>query len=244
MSVPDRPERLGLLRSFNWAIEGVVWALRHERNMQVHMAAAVAVIVAGLVFSVSRVELLLILGAITFVIVAELFNTAVEEIVDHLVEGHHLEAKIAKDVAAGGVLIASMNALAVAYLVFYDDIIRWPYRILYELRISEIDLIVAGLALVCLIVVTVKAATHQASYLRGGWPSGHAAVAFGAWVAVTALAVRTPYAAPISAVALVMAFLTAQSRVQTKVHNTLQVIAGALLGTLVMLVVLGAFRLL
>lgn len=242
MPVPERPPRLGLLQSFNWAIAGVVWALRHERNMQVHVAAAVAVVIASLFFSVSRVELLLVLGAITFVIVAELFNTAVEEIVDHLVEGHRREAKIAKDVAAGAVLIASMNALAVAYLVFYDDIVNWPYRILYGLRISDIDLIVAGLALVLLIVITVKAATRQRFYLRGGWPSGHAAVAFAAWVAVTALAVRTAYAAPISAVALVMAFLTAQSRVQTGAHNTLQVIAGALLGTLVMLVVMGVFH--
>ncbi|NLG65627.1 MAG: diacylglycerol kinase, partial [Actinobacteria bacterium] len=112
-----------MLYSFNWAIEGIVWALRHERSMRIHVAAAVIVVVLGLVFSVSRVELLLILAAITFVMVAELINTAVEKIIDLFAEGVSEPAKIAKDVAAGAVLVASINALAVGYLVFYDNLV-------------------------------------------------------------------------------------------------------------------------
>lgn len=238
--VPARRER-GLLESFNDAIGGIVWALRHQRHMQIHMALAVIVVVMALVFSVGRVELLLIFAAITFVLVAEMFNTALERAVDLATQEQRLLAKVAKDVAAGAVLVASINAVVVAYLVFYDHIINWPYRFFAHLRLSIIDLTVAGLVLVALIVVIVKAATGRRSFLHGGWPSGHAAVAFGAWVAVTGLAVNTPYAVPLSTVAFLMAFLTAQSRVQTGVHTALEALAGALLGVVVMVVVLAVF---
>ena len=81
-----------------------------------------------------------------------------------------------------------------------------------------------------------------ATKARGGWPSGHAAVAFAAWVAVTGLAINTAYATPISAVAVIMAFLTAQRRVQTGVHKPLEVIAGSMLGIVVMVAVLAMFK--
>jgi diacylglycerol kinase (ATP) len=249
-SSPDRAaeassdrSRHGLLESFNYAISGIVWALRHERNMQIHFGLAVIVIVMAVVFGVSREELLLIFAAITFVIVAELINTAIEYTVDLLTEKKQTPAaKVAKDVAAGAVFIASLNAIVVAYLVFYDHIVRWPYRFFFRLRVSPVDITVVALALVSIIVLIVKASVGRGTFLRGGWPSGHAAVAFAAWVAVSALAVKTAYATPISAVAFVMAFLTAQSRVQTGVHRPLEVIAGALLGTVVMVAVLAAFK--
>lgn len=232
----------GLLESFNYAISGIVWALRHQRNMQIHFGLAVVVVVMSVVFAVGRQELLLVFAAITFVIVAELINTAIEYTVDLVSENESPMAKIAKDVAAAAVFIASLNALVVAYLVFYDHIISWPYRFFYRLRVSPVDITVVALVLVALIVVIVKAALGRGTFLRGGWPSGHAAVAFAAWVAVTGLAINTAYATPISAVAFVMAFLTAQSRVQTGVHRPLEVIAGAMLGTVVMVAVLAAFK--
>jgi diacylglycerol kinase (ATP) len=223
----------GLLESFNWAIAGLVWTLRHQRNMRIHFAIAVVVIVAALVFSVTRVELLLVFAAITFVFVAEMLNTAVEYTVDLITSAKHPAARIAKDVAAGAVFVAALNALAVAYLVFYDRVVDIPYSILHRLRISEVDLTVVALVLVGLLVIVFKAAVGRGSALRGGWPSGHAAIAFGGWTAVTFIATRTPYAIPISFVVLIMAFLTAQSRVQAHIHTWLEVAAGALLGVVV-----------
>ena len=232
----------GLLESFNYAINGIVWALRHQRNMQIHVGLATVVVVMAVVFAVPRGDLLLVFAAITFVIVAELINTAIEYTVDLVTKDESPMAKIAKDVAAGAVFIASLNALVVAYLVFYDHIVSWPYRFFYRLRVSPVDITVVALVLVAIIVVVVKAAVGQGTFLRGGWPSGHAAVAFAAWVAVTGLAINTAYATSISAVAFVMAFLTAQSRVQTGVHKPLEVIAGAMLGTVVMVAVLAVFK--
>lgn len=222
-----------VIQSFNWAIEGLVWTLRHQLNMQIHFAIAVIVVVASLVFAVTRVELLLVFAAITFVFIAEMLNTAVEHVVDMITDERHPTAKIVKDVAAGAVFVAALNALAVAYLVFYDHIVSVPYSFLRRLRVSEVDLTVVALVLVGLLVIVLKAAVGRGSALHGGWPSGHAAVAFGGWVAVTFIATRTAYAIPISFIALILAFLTAQSRVQGGIHSTLEVVAGALLGIVV-----------
>ncbi len=227
---PFPMRRHGLLQSFNWAIEGLVWTLRHQRNMQIHFALAVIVIVAALVFSVTRVELLMVFAAITFVFVAEMLNTAVEYTVDMITDDKHPGAKIAKDVAAGAVFVASLNALAVAYLVFYDRIVDIPYSIGHRLRVSEVDLTIVALVLVGLLVIVFKAAVGRGTALHGGWPSGHAAIAFGGWTAVTFISIRTPYAIPISFVALIIAFLAAQSRVQAHIHTWLEVVAGGLLG--------------
>jgi len=228
-----RLRHLGLVQSFNWAIEGLVWTLRYQRNMQIHFAIAVIVVVASLAFAVTRVELLLVFAAITFVFVTEMINTAVEHVVDMITDEHHPAAKIAKDVAAGAVFVAALFSLAVAYLVFYDHIVDIPYSFLRRLRVSEVDLTVVALLLVGLLVIVLKAAVGRGTALRGGWPSGHAAVAFGGWVAVTFIATRTAYAIPISFIALILAFLTAQSRVQAGIHSTLEVVAGALLGIVV-----------
>ena len=229
--------RGNLLHSFNWAFDGVVHALRSERNMAIHFGVAVLVLVAALFFSLSRLEVIALFVAISFVIITEMINTAIEHVVDIATDEHDPRAKVAKDVAAGAVLVATINALAVAYLVFYSHITDVPYTILGKLRTSPIDLTVVTLVLVILTAVIVKAVTHRGTPFRGGLPSVHAAVAFGGWVAVTYLATRTPYALPISAIALAMAVLVAQSRVQAGIHSFVEVTLGGALGLVVTLLV-------
>src|SRR5262249_30132187 len=107
-----------LFQSFNHAAEGVVYAVRTQRNLWVHFGVAVIVLVAAVGFGASKLELAVLLLAITFVIVAELVNTAVEAAVDVASDEFHPTAKIAKDIAAGAVLVAALNAVAVGYLVF------------------------------------------------------------------------------------------------------------------------------
>ena len=74
----------------------------------------------GLLLDFSRLEIVAVLGAISLVLVAEMMNTAIEAAIDAVVTTYHPLVKIAKDVAAGAVLVATVNALAVAYFVFYD----------------------------------------------------------------------------------------------------------------------------
>jgi diacylglycerol kinase (ATP) len=233
------PRRGNLLNSFNWAFDGIVHALRRERNMKIHFAIAVVVLSAALFYSLSRLEIIALFVAISFVLIAEMLNTAIEHTIDLIVhdEDDH-RAKIAKDMAAGAVLVAAANALVVAYLVFYDKIAGAPYSVFSRVRNSPIDVIVVALVLVILATIVVKAVTGRGTTLRGGLPSGHAAVAFAGWVAVTFVAANTAYALPISLVTLFMAVLTAQSRVQAGIHSVVEVALGALLGITLTLVIL------
>jgi diacylglycerol kinase (ATP) len=229
--------RRSLLHSFNWAFEGIVHALRYERNMQIHFALAVLVMLAALFLSLTRIEIVALLVAISFVLIAEMLNTAIEQLMDMVTDEHDPRAKVAKDVAAGAVLVAAVNAVAVAYLVFYDRITSVPYTVLQRVRTSSVDVTVIALVLVVLTVIAVKALTRTGTALRGGLPSGHAAIAFAGWVALTFISGATAYALPISLVALLMAILVAQSRVQAGIHTPLEVALGAVLGSVVALLI-------
>ena len=228
--------RGNLLHSFNWAFDGIVHALHYERNMWVHFGLAGLVLVASLFFALTRLEVIALLVAISFVLITEMLNTAIEHLVDLVTDQEDPRAKVAKDVAAGAVLIAAVNAIAVAYLVFYDKITSVPYTVLTKLRGSPIDVTVIALGIVIMAAIAMKALTHRGTAFRGGLPSAHAAVAFAAWVAVTFVAANTGYALPISAIALFLALLVAQSRVQAGVHSLLEVAAGAALGIVVTIV--------
>ena len=107
-----------LIESFNYAIEGVIHVLRTHRNMRIHFAVAIVVLVAAVWKGVSRFELIALLLAIAFVLIAEMINSAIEQAVDLATTSFDPLAKLAKDIAAGAVLIATINAIAIGYLVF------------------------------------------------------------------------------------------------------------------------------
>lgn len=247
---PKRPPRLfrraekrvlprqGSLRwSFTWAFEGIVYVLRTQRNMQIHVAAGAAVLVLALVLDVGRLELVAVIGAVALVLVAEMINTAMEAALDALVTSYHPLIKVAKDVAAGAVLVATVNALAVAYLVFYNRLTDPAHNLLDGVRRAPTTLVVVALILTIFVAIAVKAALGRGTPLRGGFPSGHAAAAFAAWAAITFVSEPLAHAALISTLAFLMALLVAQSRVEAGFHSALEVISGALLGTMVTVVI-------
>ena len=100
-----------VLQSFNWAFEGVIHVLRHERNMRIHFAVATAVLVLAFSYGVTKLELMALLIAISFVLIAEMVNTAVEATIDLASTSFDPLAKVAKDIAAGTVLIAAVDQL-------------------------------------------------------------------------------------------------------------------------------------
>ncbi len=174
-----------LFQSFNHAVEGVIHALRTQRNLWIHFTIAAAILVAAVAFGVSKLELMVLLLAITFVLVAELVNTAIEAAVDVASTSFDPMAKLAKDIAAGAVLIAALNALAVGYLVFSGEVADRSSRFLDGLSDAPAELTLVSLALTVILVIAVKAYTGRGTPLRGGLPSGHAAVAFAGWMAMT-----------------------------------------------------------
>ena len=102
-----------VFQSFNYAFEGVIHAVRTQRNMRIHFALAAAVLVLAFIYDVTRLELIALIIAIAFVLIAEMVNTAVEATIDLSTPSFDPLAKIAKDLAAGAVLSASVNASAV-----------------------------------------------------------------------------------------------------------------------------------
>lgn len=237
----SRHKARSLIESFNYAFEGVVFTLRRERNMRVHFLLAFGVLVMALSYDVSRIELIALLLCISLVFVTELINTAVEAAVDLITNEVHPLAKLAKDVAAGAVLVSSINAMAIGYLVFSNRIAGDTGQFLDRLSRAPAELTLVALALTIVLVISIKALSRSGTALRGGWPSGHAAIAFAGWMAVTLTLDNTEHQFLVSSLAFIMAILVAQTRIEARVHTTLQVAAGALLGSLVTLTVFQVF---
>jgi diacylglycerol kinase (ATP) len=230
----------GVLDSFNYAFEGIIHVLRTQRNMRIHFAVAFVVLVAALVVNVTKLELIALVISITFVLIAEMLNTGLEAAIDIATTSFDPMAKLAKDIAAGAVLIASVNALLVGYLVFAGKVADRSGRLLERLREAPAELTLVALVLTIIIVIATKAYTGRGTPLRGGVPSGHAALAFAGWMAATYVAGAT-HRFLVSSIALIMALLVAQTRVESGVHSTLEVTYGGLVGALATLVIFQVF---
>ena len=226
--------------SFNYAFEGIIHVLRTQRNMRIHFAVAFVVLVAALIVNVTKLELIALLISITFVLIAEMLNTGIEAAIDIATTSFDPMAKIAKDIAAGAVLIATANALIVGYLVFAGKVADRSSKVLERLREAPAELTLVALVLTVILVIATKAYTGRGTPLRGGLPSGHAALAFAGWMAVTYVA-HTDERFMVSTIALIMALLVAQTRVESGVHSALEVTYGALVGALATLVVFQVF---
>jgi diacylglycerol kinase (ATP) len=225
--------------SFDYAIQGIVHALRTQRNMRLHALAASVVLLAALFFRVRGVELAILLFAISLVVVTELANTAIEAAVDVAIDTFDPMAKVAKDVAAGAVLIASVNAVAVGYIVFFARLTPVTQRFIETAQASPATLTLIALALTGIAVLVLKAITHErnTTYLRGGWPSGHTALAV---VLATSIGYATQ-SAKAMILAMFIAALVGQSRVETDAHSIPQTVLGALLGFLLTTAVFQVF---
>jgi diacylglycerol kinase (ATP) len=236
-SPPPAPGRApSLLDSFNYAFEGVIHVLRTQRNLRIHFLAAVLVFGGAIAVGVSRIQLLALVLAIAFVLVAEMLNTAIEGVIDVSTTSFDPNAKLAKDIAAGAVLIASITAVAVGYLVFESAAGGKATHVLDRVRKGPADITLVALVLVVLLVIATKAWTGRGTPLRGGLPSGHAALAFAGWIAVTYL-VGDDHRFVVSSLTLIMALLVAQTRVESGIHSLVEVVYGGALGALTTLVV-------
>jgi diacylglycerol kinase (ATP) len=230
-----------VLQSFNFAFEGIIHVLRTQRNMRIHFAIAVVVLVAALAVGVGRLELVALLIAISFVLIAEMLNTALEAGIDVATTSFDPLAKLAKDIAAGAVLIATVDAVAVGYLVFIDRIKDPSSRGLDRIRDAPTEITLIALVLTTVLVIGAKAYTGRGRPLRGGLPSGHAAVAFAGWMAATYLLGDSTHWFLISSLTFIMALLVAQTRVEAGIHSVLEVLSGGVLGALVTLVLFQLF---
>lgn len=115
MTEPKKPP---ITKSFGYAFEGIFTCIRKERNMKIHCVMAILVVAAGVILGLSPVEWCICLGLFGLVMALELVNTAVEAVVDLVTGEYHPLAKIAKDTAAGAVLIAAIMAAVAGLIIF------------------------------------------------------------------------------------------------------------------------------
>ena len=222
--------RKNTLESFDYAFQGLFHALRTQRHMRWHVLIGGAVFFLALWLKLTKVETLIVLAAVTTVLVAEMFNTAVEVTIDLMTEEYHPLAAVAKNVAAGAVLLAALSALVVGYVIFVPSLESFLPSVLEQVRRSPPYLTLAALVLVILAVVTLKTLGRQTTIMQGGMPSGHTAVAF---ALAAALVFITRYHPTVAILAALLALLVAESRLETGIHSVLEVLAGGAIGVLV-----------
>lgn len=113
-----------LIESFKNAFQGVWYTFVKEKNMKIHLAAAAFVILLALWLKVSKIELTIICLTIAVVICFELINTAMEVMVDIIVDVYHPRAKIIKDVSAGAVFVSAFFSIVIGCIILYDKLIH------------------------------------------------------------------------------------------------------------------------
>lgn len=116
-----------LVKSFGHALEGLSHAIKQNRNLKIHFSVALIVVFVSLFFHVTAFEMSVLGIMILLVISSEMINTAIEEMVNLITQEHKKEAKIAKDVASGMVLVASVGSVIVGILIFVPHILRLIY---------------------------------------------------------------------------------------------------------------------
>ena len=232
---PTKPRRY--TDSINFALEGILFAAKSQRHMRNHFLAALAILAAVLFLNVSSLEFILLVISVSFVLFAELMNTAVELCVDIVSPGYHPLAKHAKDVAAGAVLIAAIGAAVMGYLILSRYIFP-PYKEALAMvgAPTETGALVAILSVVISIVI-LKAAAGKGSPLEGGSVSGHSAVAF-AIATIVSLTTRDPVS---SLLTLTLAVMVSNSRIALRLHTFREVLLGALFGICLTVAVLCVF---
>jgi len=112
-----------LVSSFGYAVKGIWHVFTTQANMQIHMLAIVVTTVAGLYFNLTKGEWIVQTLAITIVIAAELFNTAIEQMMDLLHPERDIKAGLIKDVSAGAVLVTAIGAVVVAAFIYWGRIV-------------------------------------------------------------------------------------------------------------------------
>ncbi|HIZ81765.1 MAG TPA: diacylglycerol kinase family protein [Candidatus Mediterraneibacter pullistercoris] len=120
----DKKNRNTLIKSFGYAFQGILTGIRNERNMKIHCAAIILVTMAGTLFQITAVQWCICLLLFALVAALELVNTAVEAVVDLVTEEKKPLAKVAKDTAAGAVLIAAAASVIIGCIIFLPYVLE------------------------------------------------------------------------------------------------------------------------
>lgn len=227
--IPQGPKPRTFVQSFNDAAEGFLHAMRHERNMRIHFMIGFAVLVLGIALGVTRLEWIILSSIISFVMVAEMMNTAIEKTIDLVHKDFDPLARRVKHIAAGMVLVAAVNAFIIGAFIF-SRYWQEPFMMMSRtIRYSHWHITFVSLLVAVGLVIAGKGFFHKGTPFRGGPLSGHSAAAFAFWTAIVFVS-EDGY---VVSLAFLIACLVGQSRLRAKIHSFWEVVAGAVIGILV-----------
>ena len=235
----EKTSNSSFLDAWKNAINGIIYATTTQRNVKIQLVIAILVVIVSLFFDLSRAEFLCFLFTIILILFAEMCNTAIETVVDLYVDVYHPKAKIAKDVAAGGVVVTTINAVIVAYFLFFDKISEIGLNFIENVVNSPVHLAFAALVIV-VIAILALIATAKTNKHRGlnhkFMPSGFATLAFAANTIIWLLAKENIIIITLS---LVLAILVAASRIEAKAHKVSEIVFSACVGIIAILLIYG-----
>jgi len=214
------------LKSTNFAIEGILHAAKTQRHLRYHFYSAAAVLLLSYIIGVSRTEFLIISLSVIAVLLAEMFNTAIETVVDILSPEHTEKARIAKDIAAGAVLVTAFGVAVIGYIILFPYLRESFHTGIRITKHSKEEIALIAIIIVLILVLITKSYVGKGHPLKGGMPSGHAAFAFSVWVATTFITEN--FIA--SLLSFIIAVIVAHSRVAVKAHKVREVVLGGLIG--------------
>lgn len=243
MKKEKKDERLynkNFIQACSNAVNGIVYCATTQTNIRKQLILGTIVMILSLFYNFTTSEFLCLTFAVFFVIFAEMQNTAIETLVDLLVDVYHPKAKIAKDIGAGAVVLTAINAIIVAYFLFFreTEIVQMSNSIFNQMLSSPTHLAFVGIILTVIAVVTVKAAVKGAKMKPGIQavfnPSGQSAVAFAILTAIW-MNSNNPI---IFCLSLVLSLLVVGNRLNDK-KTFAEILFGAFMGTLIVILVYG-----
>ena len=112
----------GFIKSFKYAFQGVLSALKCERNIKIHYIAMILVIFFGITLKISKLEWIICIILFGLIISLEMVNTAIEKIVDMITKEKNNDAKVIKDISAGAVLILAICSAIIGIVIFFPKV--------------------------------------------------------------------------------------------------------------------------
>jgi diacylglycerol kinase (ATP) len=231
--------RVDIVKPFKVAMNGIVFTFKTQRHMRFHVYAVLLLLLLGVFVNLGLREMLVMLFTISLVLVAEMFNSAIEAVVDLVSPNYHPLAKFAKDIAAGAVLISTSMALVVGSLMMIGED-RWE-----TLKISltsegfgflgVLPRLVIGSLVLFIMVIIGKGLGQRGTVLQGGLVSGHAA--FGFFFATSIIFLTDNALA--AGIGILLAAIICQSRFEAKFHTIFELSLGATIGVVLSIAIFG-----
>ena len=230
------------IEACNNAVNGIIYTATTQRNFRIQLVLAVIVMILSLFYGLDTSQFLCLVFALFFVLFAEMINTAIETVVDLFVDVYHPKAKIAKDVAAGAVVLSAINAIVVGYFIFFkaENLSELSQSVLHNMVKSPVHLTFVAVMLVVIAVVAIKASCskkkQRGELIKDGFvPSGQSAIAF---AILTAIWLNSRDIITFT-LALALSVLLVGNRYKSNARTKAEIVFGICMGVLIVILIYG-----